>query len=136
MIPGSKSLNPHELAHKWVKDFGTRPRYEHKSGASASRYANIGGCGLWECAARNNPLVSQNPQPKSLTPHELAHKWGKDFGTRPRYEHKSGASASRYANIGGCGLWECAVRNNPLVSQNPLLKNRGYNMLKFILFLF
>ena len=43
MIPGSKSLNPHELAHKGVKDFGTRPRYEHKSGASASRYANIGG---------------------------------------------------------------------------------------------
>ena len=36
----------------------------------------------------------------------------------------------------GYGLWECAARNNPLVSQNPLLKNRGYNMLKFILFLF
>ena len=25
MIPGSKGLNPHELAHKWVKDLLTRP---------------------------------------------------------------------------------------------------------------
>ena len=24
MIPGSKGLNPHELAHRWVKDLGTR----------------------------------------------------------------------------------------------------------------
>lgn len=52
------------------------------------------------------------PGSKSLNPHELAHKGG------------------------GYGLWKCAARNNPLVSQNPLLKNRGYNMLKFILFLF
>ena len=22
MIPGSKGLNPHELAHRWVKDIG------------------------------------------------------------------------------------------------------------------
>ena len=22
---GSKGLNPHELAHKWMKDLGTRP---------------------------------------------------------------------------------------------------------------
>ena len=25
MIPGSKGLNPHELAHRWVKDLGTAP---------------------------------------------------------------------------------------------------------------
>ena len=25
MIPGSKGLNPHELAHEWVRDLGTRP---------------------------------------------------------------------------------------------------------------
>ena len=25
MIPGSKGLSPHELAHRWVKDLGTRP---------------------------------------------------------------------------------------------------------------
>ena len=25
MMPGSKGLNPHELAHRWVKDLGTRP---------------------------------------------------------------------------------------------------------------
>ena len=24
MIPGSKGLNPHELAHRWVKNIGTR----------------------------------------------------------------------------------------------------------------
>ncbi len=25
MMPGSKGLNPHELAHRWMKDLGTRP---------------------------------------------------------------------------------------------------------------
>lgn len=34
MIPGSKGINPHELAHRWV--------------------------GLWECEARNNPQVSKS----------------------------------------------------------------------------
>ena len=24
-MPGSKGLNPRELAHRWVKDLGTRP---------------------------------------------------------------------------------------------------------------
>ncbi len=24
MIPGSKGLNPHELAHRWAKDLGIR----------------------------------------------------------------------------------------------------------------
>ena len=27
-MPGSKGLNPHELAHKWMKDLGTRPDME------------------------------------------------------------------------------------------------------------
>lgn len=31
-MPGSKGLNPHELAHKWVKDLGGGRRYEHESG--------------------------------------------------------------------------------------------------------
>ena len=45
-MPGSKGLNPHELAHKWMKDLGTRPKYEHKSGMAIPRYANIGAdCG-------------------------------------------------------------------------------------------
>ena len=39
-MPGSKGLSPHELAHKWVKDLGTRPPYEHKSGMIIPRYAN------------------------------------------------------------------------------------------------
>ena len=25
MMPGSKGLNPHEPAHRWVNDLGTRP---------------------------------------------------------------------------------------------------------------
>ena len=32
MIPGSKGLNPHELAHMWVKDLGTRPNMSIKVG--------------------------------------------------------------------------------------------------------
>ena len=32
MIPGSKGLSPHELAHKWVKDLGTRPDMSIKVG--------------------------------------------------------------------------------------------------------
>ena len=43
MMPGSKGLNPHELAHKWMKNLGTRPQYEHKSGMVIPRYANIWG---------------------------------------------------------------------------------------------
>ena len=27
-MPGSKGLNPHELAHRWIKDLGTRPDME------------------------------------------------------------------------------------------------------------
>ena len=34
-MPGSKGLNPHELAYKWVKGFETRPnvriKVEYKS---------------------------------------------------------------------------------------------------------
>ncbi len=32
MIPGSKGLNPHELAHRWVKDLGTCPDRSLKDG--------------------------------------------------------------------------------------------------------
>ena len=28
MMPGSKGLNPHELAHRWMKALGTRPDME------------------------------------------------------------------------------------------------------------
>ena len=31
-MPGSKGLNPHELAHKWVKDLETRPDVSIKVG--------------------------------------------------------------------------------------------------------
>ena len=42
MIPGSKGLNPHELAHRWVKRPWDPYQYEHKSGMIIPRYANIG----------------------------------------------------------------------------------------------
>ena len=32
MMPGSKGLSPHELAHKWVKDLLTRPNMSIKVG--------------------------------------------------------------------------------------------------------
>ena len=32
MMPGAKGLSPHELAHKWVKDLGTRPDMSIKVG--------------------------------------------------------------------------------------------------------
>ena len=32
MMPGAKGLNPHELAHRWVKDLGTRPDMSIKVG--------------------------------------------------------------------------------------------------------
>ena len=32
MMPGSKGLNPHELAHRWMKDLGTRPDMSIKVG--------------------------------------------------------------------------------------------------------
>ena len=32
MIPGAKGLNPHELAHRWVKDLGIRPNMRIKVG--------------------------------------------------------------------------------------------------------
>ena len=53
MIPVSKSHKPHVLAHRWFNDLLTRPQYEHKSVAKATRYANIGDR-LRECEARSN----------------------------------------------------------------------------------
>ena len=32
MMPGSKGLNSHELAHKWMKDLETRPDMSIKVG--------------------------------------------------------------------------------------------------------
>ena len=32
IIPGSKGLNPYELAHMWVNDLGTRPNMSIKVG--------------------------------------------------------------------------------------------------------
>ena len=31
-MPGSKGLNPHELAHEWMKDLGIRPNMSLKVG--------------------------------------------------------------------------------------------------------
>ena len=35
MMPGSKGLSPHELAHRWVKDLVTRPDRSIKVGLSS-----------------------------------------------------------------------------------------------------
>ena len=42
MIPGSKGLNPHELAHRWVKDLGTRPNMSIKVGLSSHDMRMLG----------------------------------------------------------------------------------------------
>ena len=70
MIPGAKVKNHDVLAHEWFLNFMPRPKYEHKRGAQAPRYANIGqgamcqwhmsstdrsGAETWEYEVRNNP---------------------------------------------------------------------------------
>ena len=57
MMPGSKGLSPHELAHKWVKGLGTRPDMSIKVGCISHDMRILGG--LWECGARNNPQASE-----------------------------------------------------------------------------
>ena len=39
MMPGSKGLNPHELAHRWMKDLGTRPDMEQNEHPVDVRFA-------------------------------------------------------------------------------------------------
>ena len=34
-MPGAKGLKPHELAHKWLKDLGTRPDIRIKVGCQS-----------------------------------------------------------------------------------------------------
>ena len=54
MMPGGKGLSPHELAHKWVKDLGTRPDMSIKVGWQ-SRDMRIFGrvlCAGGTCLAR------------------------------------------------------------------------------------
>ena len=51
-IPGSKGLNPHELAHRWVNDLVIRPniRISWDDSPTICEYW----VELWECVARNN----------------------------------------------------------------------------------
>ena len=35
MMPGSKGLKPHELAHRWLKDLGTRSDMSIKVGCKS-----------------------------------------------------------------------------------------------------
>ena len=42
MMPGSKGLSPHELAHRWVKDLRTRPDMSIKVGDFCPRHHIIG----------------------------------------------------------------------------------------------
>ena len=49
MMPGSKGLSPHELAHRWVKDLRTRPDMSIKVGRKHHDMRIAGR--LWECVA-------------------------------------------------------------------------------------
>ena len=41
-MPGSKDLNPHELAHKWMKDLETRPtEAERRKNCESTKYETI-----------------------------------------------------------------------------------------------
>ena len=42
MMPGSKGLNPHELAHKRVKDLGIRPDMSIKAGCISHDMRRLG----------------------------------------------------------------------------------------------
>ena len=42
MMPGAKSLNPHELAHKWMKDLEPRPNMSIKVGWQSHDMRMIG----------------------------------------------------------------------------------------------
>ena len=64
MMPGSKGLNPHELAHKWMKGLGTRPQYEPKSGMTIPRYANNWG----DCGSAKHGTIRRHHSWGLLTP--------------------------------------------------------------------
>ena len=43
-MPGTKDLNPHELAHKWMKDLETRPDRsgaERRKNCESTKYETI-----------------------------------------------------------------------------------------------
>ena len=44
MIPGSKGLSPHELAHRWVKDLGNR-----RKNSQSAHFSAKNGCLLIFC---------------------------------------------------------------------------------------
>ena len=76
MMPGSKGLNPHELAHRWMKDLGTRPDMSrkvdvrsrpngvHKSGMIIPRYANTGE----DCGSATHGTIRRHHSWGLLTP--------------------------------------------------------------------
>ncbi len=52
MMPGLKVLNPQELAHRWVKDLGTRPNMSMK--VERKLHDMRMDVELRECTARSN----------------------------------------------------------------------------------
>ena len=80
MMPGYQGLNPHELAHRWVKDLGTRPNMSIKVG----------------CQSHDMRILDRIVGVRSTK---------QSAGIKivvlcPQYEHKSGMLIPRYANIG------------------------------------
>ena len=75
-MPGSKGLNPHELAHRWMKDLGTRSDMEHKSGMIIPRYANTGE----DCGSATHGTIRRHHSWGLLTPTSLYQKQKKGYG--------------------------------------------------------
>ena len=61
MMPGSKGLNPHELAHRWVKDLGTRPDMSIKVGYDYKKLST-------DCSKSAALFFSFPGYPQSLPP--------------------------------------------------------------------
>ena len=59
-MPGAKGLNPHELAHKWVKDLGTRPNMSIKTGTSAVKQLGFFFCVLFTKIDIHNCALERN----------------------------------------------------------------------------
>lgn len=87
--------------------------------AETGKASNIPLCQSYKSYINIRPSFSQNclylSYIKVIKPENTTVLHGSDFYglmTLPQYEHKCGANASQYGDIGN-GLCECMARNNP-----------------------
>ena len=70
-MPGSKGLNPHELAHRWMKDLGTRPDMSIKVDDNPTI------CEYWEdCGSATHGTIRRHHSWGLLTPTSYNEKYG------------------------------------------------------------